>query len=84
MYCSCLQNAIDQKLKLANDWLADPTALVGSAGDKSLKQVLEDARRIADRCTDPTDRDRILKTVGDMESMANALSELRQQGKVSN
>ncbi|XP_033751423.1 vinculin-like isoform X12 [Pecten maximus] len=78
-----LQSAIDQKIKPANDWLADPTALVGSAGDKSLHQILEDSRRVADRCTDPEDRDRILKTVGDMESMANALSELRQQGKGS-
>ncbi|XP_069132682.1 vinculin-like isoform X13 [Argopecten irradians] len=78
-----LQSAIDQKIKPANDWLADPTALVGSAGDKSLHQILEDSRRVADRCTDPEDRDRILKNVGDMESMANALSELRQQGKGS-
>ncbi|XP_060072374.1 vinculin-like isoform X1 [Ylistrum balloti] len=76
-----LQSTIDQKIKNANDWLADPTALVGGSGDKSLRQILEDSRRVADRCTDPEDRDIILKTVGDMESMTNALSELRQQGK---
>lgn len=76
-------NAIEQKMKPAFDWLADPAALVGSAGDKALSQILEDARKIAERCTDPSDRDRILKTVGDIESMKNALAELRVQGKGS-
>ena len=51
-------------------------------GDKALNQILEDARKVAERCTNPADRDQILKTVGDIESMKNALSELRQQGKV--
>lgn len=52
------------------------------AGDKALRQILDDARKIADRCTNRGDRDAIMKSVGDIESMANALSELRQQGKV--
>ena len=26
------QSAIEQKMKLAHDWLADPSALVGSSG----------------------------------------------------
>lgn len=77
------QNAIEGKMHSAQDWLQDPAALVGSAGDKSLRQILDDARKIADRCTNHHDRDVILKNVGDIESMANALSELRQQGKGS-
>ncbi|XP_052798611.1 vinculin-like isoform X4 [Mya arenaria] len=85
------QSAIEQKMKLAHDWLADPSALVGSSGmvidnrvlsgDKSLRQILEDARRIADCCTNQDDRDRILKSVSNLESMSQALSELRAQGK---
>ncbi|XP_060566167.1 vinculin-like isoform X6 [Ruditapes philippinarum] len=75
------QSAIEQKMKLAHDWLADPSALVGSSGDKSLRQILEDAKRIADCCTNPEDRDRILKSVSNLESMSQALNELRQQGK---
>ncbi|XP_025087811.1 vinculin-like isoform X3 [Pomacea canaliculata] len=77
------QNAIEGKMQSAQDWLQDPAALVGSAGDKALKQILDDARRIADRCTNRQERDTILKNVSDIESMANALSELRQQGKGS-
>ena len=51
-------------------------------GDKALRQILDDARKVADRCTNRQDRDTIMKSVGDIESMSNALSELRQQGKV--
>ncbi|KAK3103120.1 hypothetical protein FSP39_016625 [Pinctada imbricata] len=77
------QSAIEQKMKQATDWLQDPAALVGSLGDKALNQILEDARKVAERCTNPEDREQILKTVSDIESMKNALSELRQQGKGS-
>lgn len=77
------QNAIEGKMQSAQDWLQDPAALVGSAGDKSLRQILDDARKVADRCTNRQDRDAIMKNVGDIESMSNALSELRQQGKGS-
>jgi len=38
--------------------------------------------RIADRCVNPDDRDSITKTVSNIESMLDALCELRQQGKV--
>jgi len=47
-----------------------------------LRQILDDALRIADRCVNPDDRDSITKTVSNVESMLDALSELRQQGKV--
>uniref|UniRef100_A0A0L8FX90 Vinculin n=2 Tax=Octopus bimaculoides TaxID=37653 RepID=A0A0L8FX90_OCTBM len=77
------QSAIEGKLKQASDWLQDPAALVGSAGDKALHQILEDARKIADRCANPAERDAIIRNVGDIESMANSLAELRQQGKGS-
>lgn len=77
------QSAIEGKLKQASDWLQDPAALVGSAGDKALHQILEDARKIADRCANPAERDAIIRHVGDIESMANSLAELRQQGKGS-
>lgn len=53
-------------------------------GDKALHQILEEAHKVADRCTNPHDRDLILKCTGDVESMVDALSELRQQGKVRN
>ncbi|GFR80051.1 vinculin [Elysia marginata] len=77
------QNTIEGKMKSANDWLLEPAALVGSLGDKALRQIIEDSRKIADRCTNPADRDTILRSASDVESMVNALSELRTQGKGS-
>ncbi|RUS74720.1 hypothetical protein EGW08_017516, partial [Elysia chlorotica] len=77
------QNTIEGKMKSAHDWLLNPAALVGSLGDKALRQIIEDSRKIADRCTNPADRDLILRSASDVESMVNALSELRTQGKGS-
>ncbi|XP_059177880.1 vinculin-like [Physella acuta] len=77
------QNAIEGKMKSANDWLLDPAALVGSLGDKALRQIIDDSRKVAERCSNPADRDAILRSASDVESMVNALSELRQQGKGS-
>lgn len=77
------QNTIENKMQAANNWLLDPSALVGSAGDKALRQIIEDSRKIAERCTNPGERDTILRSASDVESMVNALSELRVQGQGS-
>ncbi|KAK8385477.1 hypothetical protein O3P69_016354 [Scylla paramamosain] len=73
-------NAIDGKAQAAHDWLQDPTALRGGIGEKSLRQILAQADRVADRSL-PTDRDVIRKLSGDISSMTDALCELRQDGK---
>ena len=51
-------------------------------GEKALNQLLEDAQKVADRCVHAEDRDLILRCSGDIQTMANSLAELRQQGKV--
>jgi hypothetical protein len=57
--------------------------LIDFSGERALRQILDDALRIADRCTDPDQREAIHKAVSDILSMTDALSELRSQGKVS-
>lgn len=52
------------------------------SGDKSVHQVIDHSRKIAERCTDPADKETILHNASNLESMVNGLSELRQQGKV--
>uniref|UniRef100_A0A6B0VFC1 Vinculin n=1 Tax=Ixodes ricinus TaxID=34613 RepID=A0A6B0VFC1_IXORI len=74
------QNAIAGKLQSAHDWLEDPTAVTGGVGEKSVRHILEYAKRVADRSL-PADADAIRKLCGDLESMTNALCELRQEGK---
>nr|XP_045625425.1 vinculin-like isoform X19 [Procambarus clarkii] len=73
-------NAIDGKAQAAHDWLQDPTALRGGIGEKSLRQILSQAGKVAERSL-PPDRDSIRKLSGDISSMTDALCELRQDGK---
>ena len=52
------------------------------SGERCLRQILEDGHRVAERCVNEEDREGINKLVSDITSMADALCELRQQGKV--
>ncbi|XP_067124488.1 vinculin-like isoform X4 [Centruroides vittatus] len=74
------QNAIDGKLQASHDWLEDPIAVTGGIGEKSLRQILEYAQRIAERSL-PPNNDSIKKMCGDIKSMTDGLCELRQDGK---
>ncbi|CAL4058554.1 unnamed protein product, partial [Meganyctiphanes norvegica] len=73
-------SAIDSRAQAAHDWLLDPTALRGGLGEKSLRQILDHAQKVADRSL-PPDRDAIRKLTGDIASMTDALCELRSEGK---
>ena len=64
------------------DWLAEPNALPGSAGEKAVRQILDDALKIADRCSNVADREAIYKAVSDINAMMDALCELRAKGQV--
>ncbi|XP_066153986.1 vinculin isoform X9 [Euwallacea fornicatus] len=75
-----LQNAIQNKLNAANDWLLDPNAVRGGVGEKSLRQIIEDAQKVAERCL-PQDAHNINKLCSDLTTMTDALCELRQDGK---
>ncbi|XP_076254674.1 vinculin isoform X1 [Rhynchophorus ferrugineus] len=75
-----LQNAIQNRLNAANDWLLDPRAVRGGVGEKSLRQIIEDAQKVAERCL-PQDRHNIGKICSDLNTMTDALCELRQDGK---
>ena len=54
-----------------------------ASGERALRAILEEALKIAERCVNPDDRDAIVKMVGDISSMADALCELRAAGKVN-
>ncbi len=54
-----------------------------TSGERALRAILEEALKIAERCVNPEDRDAIVKMVGDISSMADALCELRAAGKVN-
>lgn len=60
--------------------IQNPYALRGGVGEKALRQIIENANRVAERCL-PQDGQKIRKLAGDITTMANALCELRQDGK---
>lgn len=52
----------------------------GGIGEKSLRQILNHASEVADRCL-PGDRDAIKKMISEITTMVDALCELRDDGK---
>lgn len=70
--------AMTSKMQSAHDWLEDPAAPNGGVGEKALRQILEHAERIGERCL-PPDREAIRKQCGDIRSMVDAVCELRQE-----
>ena len=67
---------IEAKLQVAHDWLQDPNALQGGVGEKSIRQILSHALKVADRSL-PMDAAHIRKLSGDIDTMTNVLCELR-------
>ncbi|XP_014092469.1 vinculin [Bactrocera oleae] len=75
-----LSNAINNKSELANDWLSNPYALKGGVGEKALRQIIDNANEISERCL-PQDAYPIRRLADEIGAMTNSLCELRQDGK---
>lgn len=75
-----INNALHNKMEPAIDWLHNPYALRGGVGEKALRQIVDNAYKVADRCL-PRDAILIRRLAGDITAVANALCELRQDGK---
>lgn len=75
------QSAIESRLRAAQDWLDDGGALRGGVGEKSLRQIVEQAERLAERCLTPSQAEPITKLASQITTMTDALCELRQDGK---
>lgn len=63
-----------------HNFFQNPYALRGGVGEKALRQIVENAYRVADRCL-PQDAVQIRKLASDITKAANALCDLRQDGK---
>ena len=74
------QSAIEGAVQAANDWLRDPTAVQGGVGEKAIRRILENAVKVMDHSL-PNDAEHLTKLVGDVQSMTDALCELRQKGE---
>ncbi|XP_059099435.1 vinculin-like isoform X3 [Tigriopus californicus] len=75
-----VQNAIESSMQNAHDWLKDPKSLHGGVGEKSVRRILEQALKVAERSL-PLDSEHMKKLVGDIQCMTDSLCELRQKGE---
>ena len=53
------------------------------SGEKAVRQILEDAKRIADRMEPGPYQAAILKSITDIQTMLDELADLRSKGQVS-
>ena len=65
----------------AFDWLDNGYALQGGVGEKSLRQIIEQAARLAERYLPPSQAGPISKLSSQLTTMTDALCELRQNDK---
>jgi len=73
-------NALESKLQAAIDWLEDPNALRGGVGEKSIRQIIELAERVAERAL-PDDQRALRKLCSELTALTDALCELRSDGQ---
>ncbi|XP_038599555.1 vinculin isoform X1 [Tachyglossus aculeatus] len=73
------KQSIAKKIDAAQNWLADPNG--GPEGEEQIRGVLAEARKIAELCDDPKERDDILRSLGEISALTTKLSDLRRQGK---
>lgn len=57
-------------------WLADPHG--GPEGEENIRALLGEARKIADLCEDPKEREDILRSMGEIAGLTAKLSELKR------
>lgn len=73
------KQSIAKKIDSAQNWLADPNG--GPEGEEQIRGALTEARKIAELCEDPKERDDILRSLGEISALTSKLTDLRRQGK---
>uniref|UniRef100_A0A671PLY9 Vinculin n=1 Tax=Sinocyclocheilus anshuiensis TaxID=1608454 RepID=A0A671PLY9_9TELE len=73
------KQAIAKRIDTAQSWLADPNG--GPEGEENIRVLLAEAKRIADLCEDPKERDDILRSISEVAGLTARLVELRKMGK---
>lgn len=73
------KQAIAKRIDAAQSWLADPHS--GPEGEENIRALLGEARKIADLCEDPKEREDILRSMSEIAALSGKLAELKRAGK---
>ena len=73
-------NALESKMQAAIDWLEDPHARGGGIGEKSIRQIIELAEKVAEHSL-PDDQKALRKLCSELTALTDALVELRADGQ---
>lgn len=73
------KQAIAKKIDAVQNWLADPNG--GSEGEEHIRGIMAEARKVAELCEEPKERDDILRSLGEISALTAKLSDLRRHGK---
>ncbi|XP_041124854.1 vinculin-like isoform X2 [Polyodon spathula] len=73
------KQALAKNIDAAQNWLADPCG--GPEGEEHVRGIMSEAKKIADLCEDPKEREDILRSLGEIAALTAKLSDLRRQGK---
>ncbi|KFQ17473.1 Vinculin, partial [Merops nubicus] len=65
------------QLPSVKNWLADPNG--GSEGEEHIRGIMAEARKVAELCEEPKERDDILRSLGEISALTAKLSDLRRQ-----
>jgi len=65
------------QLLSVKNWLADPNG--GSEGEEHIRGIMAEARKVAELCEEPKERDDILRSLGEISALTAKLSDLRRQ-----
>ncbi|XP_058882325.1 vinculin-like isoform X3 [Acipenser ruthenus] len=73
------KQVLTKNIDAAQNWLADPNG--GPEGEEHIRGIMSEAKKIADLCEDPKEREDILRSLGEIAALTAKLSDLRRQGK---
>ncbi|MBN3274827.1 VINC protein, partial [Polyodon spathula] len=71
------KQALAKNIDAAQNWLADPCG--GPEGEEHVRGIMSEAKKIADLCEDPKEREDILRSLGEIAALTAKLSDLRRQ-----
>lgn len=72
----CVVWLVCERSVFVQSWLADPHG--GPEGEENIRALLAEAKRIADLCEDPKERDDILRSIAEIAGLTAKLAELRR------